>query len=919
MDGAELAEVRAQLREARAELREARETIDAIMRGDAESAMTGPPQELQAVFDHAMTGIGEMTPSGEIVRVNSYFCQLTGYSQDELRSMQVQDIVFPDDRDADQAGMRRLQSGEVSEYSTVKRYLRKDGSVMWAEVNRALIRDETGRPLIVGTVHDMTAQREAEAKVKATAAYNRSLIEASLDPLVTIGANGKITDVNTAAEQATGFGRAELIGTEFSGYFTDPDLARAGYERAFRDGAIRDYPLDLRRPDGQSMPVLYNAAVYRDPAGRALGVVAAARDITQIRRAEAALSESQERLTAIFDNVPVGITEIALSGEVRRVNSRMCQLAGYTADELLTMRAGDVSEPEDHAADAARMQRLVAGEIDSYVAESGFRRKGGDIAWAEVSRTLIRDDSGDPLMIVSAVRDITAQRQAEAEVRAAAAYNRSLIEASQDSMIAIDADGKITDLNAAAEWVSGYRRSELLGSQFSGYFTDPDRAVTGYEQVLREGSVRDYALEVRNRDGHVTPLLCSATLYREPSGSRQGVLAAGHDMTEIHRAGAALRESQERLTVLFNNAPVGIDELAPDGRIVRANPRFCEITGYTQDQLRSMHVQDLIHPDDLEPDRANVQRLVSGEIDSYTTERRFLRRDGSIVWAEVNRAVVRDDSGEPMLIVGAVRDITAQRTAEAEVRALNAELGRRVEQRTADLKRANKNLEAFTYSVSHDLRSPLRALSGFSEALVEEYGDRLDEIGRGYAGRIQAASARMAALIDDLLLLSRVSRVDFNVRPVNLSAEVADVIEELRLREPGRQVRVISEDGVWVRADRTFIRSVVQNLIENAWKFTARREDATIEFGTVACGDAGICCFVRDNGAGFDPAYIAKLFQPFQRLHSAAEFPGTGVGLASVQRIIERHGGRVWAEGAVDQGATFYFTVEGAAAGRADQ
>jgi light-regulated signal transduction histidine kinase (bacteriophytochrome) len=292
--------------------------------------------------------------------------------------------------------------------------------------------------------------------------------------------------------------------------------------------------------------------------------------------------------------------------------------------------------------------------------------------------------------------------------------------------------------------------------------------------------------------------------------------------------------------------------------------------------------------------------------------RRFLRRDGGVVWAEVNRAVVRDESGAAQVIVGAVRDITAQREAEAEVRALNADLGSRVEQRTADLERANKNLEAFTYSVSHDLRSPLRALSGFSEALVEEYGDRLDETGRGYAGRIQAASARMAALIDDLLILSRVSRADMNVRPVDLSAEVADVVEELRLREPDRRVRVTTEAGVWVRADRTFIRSVVQNLVENAWKFSARRDDACIEFGTTASDEDGVCCYVRDNGAGFDPAYASKLFQPFQRLHSAAEFPGTGIGLASVQRIIERHGGRVWADGAVDVGATFYFTVEGA-------
>ena len=242
------------------------------------------------------------------------------------------------------------------------------------------------------------------------------------------------------------------------------------------------------------------------------------------------------------------------------------------------------------------------------------------------------------------------------------------------------------------------------------------------------------------------------------------------------------------------------------------------------------------------------------------------------------------------------------------MRTLNAELEARVAQRTAELERANKNLEAFTYSVSHDLRAPLRALSGFSDALLEDYGDRLDETGRGYAGRIQAASGRMAVLIDDLLQLSRVSRVDMNLSR-SISARRPPPSPANFSREPGRRVSFVIEEGVRVTADRSLIRTVVQNLVENAWKFTAQRDDATIEFAIAAADNGQRCCYVRDNGAGFDPAYAGKLFQPFERLHNAAEFPGTGIGLASVPRIIERHGGRVWAEGAVGHGATFYFTL----------
>jgi light-regulated signal transduction histidine kinase (bacteriophytochrome) len=241
--------------------------------------------------------------------------------------------------------------------------------------------------------------------------------------------------------------------------------------------------------------------------------------------------------------------------------------------------------------------------------------------------------------------------------------------------------------------------------------------------------------------------------------------------------------------------------------------------------------------------------------------------------------------------------------AQAQIKTLN-------ERRTAELVVANKNLEAFTFSVAHDLRSPLRALSGYAEALIEDYGDRLDETGRWYAARIQAAADQMGALIDDLLVLAQVSRAEMSLGLVDLSAEVAAIASELQAGEPGRRVRFAIHDGIWVNADRTLIRTVLQNLVENAWKFTAKRDGAAIEFGATAAEDAGVCCYVRDNGAGFDPAYAGKLFQPFQRLHAVTEFPGTGVGLTSVRRIIERHGGRVWAEGAVGRGATFYFTLD---------
>jgi PAS domain S-box-containing protein len=663
------------------------------------------------------------------------------------------------------------------------RIVRPDRSVRWVLQSAVVERDETGvAKRMLGTCQDITDRKRIEDELRAAAAYNRSLIEASLDPLATISPGGKITDVNAATIRVTGAERDQLVGTDFCDYFTEPDKAREGYRQVFAQGFIADYPLTIRHTGGSLTDVLYNASVYKDAVGNVLGVFAAARDFTAQKRA------SQ--------------------------------------------------------------------------------------------------------------------------------YARSLIEASLDPLVTIGPDGAITDVNTATERVTGRGRAELIGTEFSGYFTEPDLARAGYEQVFRDGSVRDYPLELRHREGHTTPVLYNASVFRDPSGLVLGAFAAARDVTQINRTEAALRESEERLRALFDNALVGISDMEPSGEIVRANPCFCQITGYTADELRSLRLEDIVHPDDVGTDLANFQRLLSGEIDTYSMEKRYLQKGGGVVWAEVDRAVVRDPDGTPLLVVGAVRDVTAQRHAESEVRTLNAELEARVEQRTAELElanknleRANNNLEAFTYSVSHDLRAPLRALSGFSEALLEEYSDLLDETGRGYALRIQAASERMGTLVNDLLHLSRVSRAEMNLRPVDLSADVAAIAAELQSREPGRRVSVTVQDGVWVTADHALIRTVVQNLIENAWKFTSRRDQALIEFATTTAGDAEVCCFVRDNGAGFDPAYAGKLFQPFQRLHSASEFPGTGIGLASIQRIVERHGGRTWAEGVVDGGATFYFTL----------
>ena len=373
-----------------------------------------------------------------------------------------------------------------------------------------------------------------------------------------------------------------------------------------------------------------------------------------------------------------------------------------------------------------------------------------------------------------------------------------------------------------------------------------------------------------------------------------------------------LRESEQRFKILAEHAPLGVSIVAPDRSFEYLNPRFTEIFGYT--------IEDIPDKDTwfkkAYPDAAYRKKSIAiwkrDKADALRTGKEHQRaftvrcKNGQDKIIDFKRIDLQDGK-----IYQIYDDITVRTKAEEALQRAYDELKASEErefERAAQLEASNRELEAFSYSVSHDLRAPLRGIDGFSQALLEDYADQLDTQGKDYLQRVRAATQRLEEIIDDMLILSRVTRREMRRELVNLSTMAQEIAAELQSSQPERQVSFVIASGLVVKADPNLIRIVLENLLDNAWKFTSKHPTARIEVG-VTDNEGGKAYYVRDDGAGFDMAYAGKLFGAFQRLHPIADFGGTGIGLATVQRIIHRHGGSVWAEGAVEQGATLHFTL----------
>ncbi len=770
------------------------------------------------------------------------------------------------------------------------------------------------------------------------AAWTSATLMSICDAVITLDPQMRISSLNPAAERLLRVRQADVAGSPIDGVATFTDsrdsvLHDVILANVVKSGEIfrchNDAMVELG--DGTRLPVHFSASPINDAAGKTLGIALVVHDDSERRRTEQALQDSERRFRALAESTNAAI--LVYREKFLYVNAAAERVSGYTQDELLQKSLADLVHPEHREMIAVRLRERLAGNDTPQRYQIRILTKSGAECWVEISAGMIVYD-GKPAGVATAF-DITDHVAGEAALRASERQLAAIIDNSGAVIYVKDLDGRLLLVNQEFERIMGLPKTAIVGKTTHDLFPKAvaDRVRANDLEVAKSSNPMMYEETVGHQDGEHAYISVKVPL-RDDTGEVYAICGISTDITDKKR-------KEKGMLKLGSWAQRLLNTTTEDGfyREVGAG-----IVDLVEAELGAMPCMD-------DSGAGFTYRGATGARASLLAGKSMSMRDGGLcAWVATHgqplsvpdlfsdaRALpefARALGVSSALIVPLVQEqkvigglsafrkarpfdavdlelltLYGQRVALAlrNLRLLQS-LEQRVVERTEQLVNSNAELEAFSYSVSHDLRAPLRGIEGFSQALVEDYGAVLDEQGRDYLQRVRNGAARMSELIDDLLALSRVSRSAMSNGPVDLSALATTVAQTLQAHTPQRPVSFEITPGLSARGDARLLRIVLENLLGNAWKFTRRQPQPRIEFG-VKQQDGMPVYYVRDNGAGFDMAHVGKLFGAFERLHQAADFEGTGIGLATVRRVIQRHGGKVWAEGKPGQGATFYFTL----------
>ncbi|MBT9474670.1 MAG: PAS domain S-box protein [Polaromonas sp.] len=732
----------------------------------------------------------------------------------------------------------------------------------------------------------------------------RLLMDAMPQIVWIMHADGSHTYFNQRWVDYTGLSMEESLGQDWTRLIHPDDSLRVSrlWEQACGSAPCeREYR--LRRADGAYRWMLDRSIAQRDEAGQTTQWLCTLTDIDDLKQATAHLEKNLSMNRIAGRVARLGGWTIELPDRTLNWSDENCVIHDVAPGYQPTLKEGISYFFPEHQATVIQLVEACAQHGTPYdFVLPKFTAKGRQI-WVRSIGEAQRDAAGNIVRLQGAFQDITAQKEAEARALALETQLITTLESITDGFCLIDKAWKFTFVNGQAERMLKRRRKDILGKTLWQEF--PEAVGTWMERNYRAAvdEQRTSRFEAFYQsldkwfDVHVYPTEAGLAVYFQDITQRR------LEQAQLHLLETAVSRLNDIVVITEAEA---FDDAGP--RIVFVNDAFERHTGYSREEALGNTSRLLWGP---KTQRAELDRIrgamekwqaVRAEIVIYT-------KAGEERWLETDIAPIADETGRFTHWVAVERDITERRQQREEILSLNGELEERVLLRTAQLARANQELESFAYSVSHDLRSPLNTIHGFSQLLLKIEADKVSEKGKHYLDRIRAGVEQMSNLIEGLLTLAHLSREQIKSDHVDLSAIARLIALDWREREPQRQAQVHIQDGLSAQGDPRLLLAVFQNLLGNAWKFTSRQAQARIEVGRQPDTGGESIFFVKDNGAGFDMAFAHKLFGTFERLHSPGDFSGTGIGLATVKRVIERHGGRVWAESKLNEGATFYFTL----------
>jgi PAS domain S-box-containing protein len=737
------------------------------------------------------------------------------------------------------------------------------------------------------------------------------LVENLPVPVFFKGRDGRYLGVNGAWEEFFGIAREAFIGKQVADLYPhEPDVAerhaRADEELYARPEGGQSYEIPIRT-GGRRRDTIYYKSTFTDATGEVAGIVGAIVDITGRKHAEEALRDNEERWRTIVNSANDGILVYDRDLSVIAGNQAAERILGMPLAELIaapgftsrlpTVHAdGRPISPEDRPTRmTVRSGQALTGHI------VGIARPGGRHTWLSVNTALLRHPgSSDWYGVVSTFSDITDWRNAQEALQESAIRFRETFDIATSGIAHVSLDGRFQRVNRSFCRLLGYGDGELVGRSVKEISHPEDRDVTdGQRERVRRGELDTARFEKRymRKDGATVWVTLAVALARNAAGEPLYEVAVFDDVTERKAAEAALRESEERYRRTFELAGSGVAHIGLDRKFIRVNRRLCEILGYPENELIGMTGRQISHPDDV--DVINMQRpqLYAGEIPHVRLEKRYVRKDGSIVWVTFSMVVERDAGGRPLYEIAIFDDVTARKQAEVALRAAHEEL-----------KRSNAELEQFAYVASHDLQEPLRMVSSYTQLLGRRHGDKLQGDAQEFMHYIVDGAARMKQLIEDLLAYSRVGTRGKDFKPVSLETPLRKAVTNLRAAIEESSAAVTWDPLPTLDLDDMQMTQLFQNLIGNALKFRGQGVPRVHVVASEKEEEWEIT--VGDNGIGIEPAYFERIFMVFQRLHTMGEYPGTGIGLAICKKVIERHGGRIWVTSTPGEGSQFHFTLQ---------